>query len=1136
MVRYEVIGPTEIYCNNSQWVGLTTTGDNTTSSHNKRAEKTRNARKAVLMAIPFGADIYTINSNNQTIIGNKMYYVCRDENAILMGNKVRQCYYGHWTGDVPRCVYTTNSTNIINDTEYIGERDVIRQIQYRNHCLPIDTDRNLASFCTIITTTKIVYIRYRIYSNMLKQIGPQGLSLVFIAKVTALGYGRHDCIRSAIDLTQTVEVFHYKSDCGQPDEPLAMDIMMIGYGRYKYKCNDNTYTLYGAHTVECGPNGQWLNPFPRCVPKTYCKTSDINISTNNGLEISYTENITVNNGNRDIVYVPNGLYANLSCGQYKQNDKNSTRNEKGMYEVIGPTEIYCNNSQWVGLTDEYDNTTTKRRNATKPALNIYDDSLFVDPDLNDVYEYENYEQIYEYDTITAPVDDYKHRKRVNAKTECGKSPEEPIVSSLRLRVGIGWTDPEEHSVDSVREYTHREHLWPPPNMAGRHSPPGPVDTAAPGRDTPSPVGQVHPVVGPDRSDTHTQGGPERRGSAPHLRTSESPARVTDMCLTQNCYDMNENKCNCGAVAIPSDAHVLTSTGSKHTRYSGNTYYKHNTKVFYVCEGGTELVGNNVRHCWNGYWIGDVPRCAIKHSGVTTYGINKIQIKTSRFANETENIDNNSKLLDENRLPAPDGCKPWDTDGLRRVFGTDLEGNYGVDYIRIKVYSVALKTRRQHAIDYRFRASLNNEVQECRLSRTDQSAAADGYLGVEFECIHRKQSPNQRIYFGVGFDGESQDLYRNFQRIADDSDLSICDLNLYYFIDSCGEPDRPLVMEECKHNYTLYGHQTVKCGSNGQWLNPFPRCVPKTYCKTSDIKGPTDIYCNNSQWLGLNTIRDNITTFCEFLNKTESYHKKREEKRKNAAKQEFNIYDDSLSVDPDLNTVYEDLLIGNNVRHCRYGHWAGAVPRCAIAYNRKTYRLTKGNESQTTTTITTRPSVGYLLPEKPVDCLHWYSDGSVSSLITTLLYPATIDYIVLKVYLTISLKTIASDISFWAYLIADHYYYECRWTGTDHLLDRPDVYTTIEFDCSRDSQALLIIIIAFIVFTIQSNRKKREEKRKNLNNDNLVEKCDYIDMNTKSRHSDFFDTRNITAKPLGFQRFLYFIIIYTAPLKASQSTY
>ncbi|CAG2101749.1 unnamed protein product [Medioppia subpectinata] len=710
--RYEVIGPTEIYCNNSQWVGLTTTGDNSTSSHNKkRAEKTRNARKSVLIAIPPGANIYTIDGNNQTIIGNKsnyennikVHYVCRDENAILMGNKVRQCYYGHWTGDVPQCaiaydkdtyrmnkfnkthlVYMTNSANIMNDTEYIAERDVIRKIQYRNHCLPIDVDGNLASFCTTITTTKIVYVRYRIYSNMLKQVGHQGLSLVFIAKVSALGYGRQECIRSATDLTHGSDGYMtVEFNCNQTKYTVAEKIIL--------------YTLYGAHTVECGPNGQWLNHFPRCVPKSYCNTLDINISTNNGLEISYLENITVNDGNRDIVYVPNGLYANLSCGQYKHNDnnyKNSTRNEKGMYEVMGLTEIYCNNSQWVGLTADYDNTTTSyhkkraenKRNATKSELNIYDDNLFVDPDLDNVYEYEDYEKIYEYDTITAPVDEYKH-------------------------------------------------------------------------------------------------------------------------------------------------------------------------VFYVCEGGTELVGNNVRHCWNGYWIGNVPRC------------------------------------DGSRLPAPDGCKPWDTDGLRRVFGTDLKGGYGVDYIRIKVYSVALKTRRQQAIGYRFRASLNNEAQECRLSRTDQSAAADGYLGVEFECIHSKQSPTQRIYFGVGFDGESQNFYRNFQRIADDSDLSICDLNLYYFIGSCGEPDRPLAMEECKHNYTLYGHQTVKCGPNGQWLNPFPRCVPKTYCKTSDIKGPTEIYCNNSQWLGLNTIRDNITTFCEFVNKTDSYHKKREEKRKNATKQEFNIHDD-----------------------------------------------------------------------------------------------------------------------------------------------------------------------------------------------------------------------------------------------------
>ncbi|CAG2117134.1 unnamed protein product, partial [Medioppia subpectinata] len=289
------------------------------------------------MAIPPGVDILTKTGTKGSETGStfssksyyehniRVQYVCRDETALLVGNNVRHCRYGHWTGDIPRCAiaydnntYRMNKNNETQIDTNVGNNE--KQVK-PDGCLSWDTDGLAHIFSTtLLHQAPIDYIRLKLYSFPLKALGSQTFGYRFRASLVT-DYGTDECRLSRTDpplvdsetsdgyltvefecnhrnhtlnkqiyfgvgfegdlqnfyqsfpnktdsselMACDVKLYHFNPDCGKPDEPLVMDMMMIGGSNngHKYKCNDNRYTLYGAHTVECGPNGQWLKTFPR---------------------------------------------------------------------------------------------------------------------------------------------------------------------------------------------------------------------------------------------------------------------------------------------------------------------------------------------------------------------------------------------------------------------------------------------------------------------------------------------------------------------------------------------------------------------------------------------------------------------------------------------------------------------------------------------------------------------------------------------------------------------------------------------------------------------------------------------------------------------------------------------------------
>ena len=117
---------------------------------------------------------------------------------------------------------------------------------------------------------------------------------------------------------------------------------------------DDEYFLDGVQQVWCAPNGQWVDPFPQCIPNTYCK-SLANFSSDTNLRISYE---TVVNGKEGDVFIPNDMSANFSCSKtsntdlvdYKLGANVTKHNNDSQYELKGLSRVVCNNSEWVGLT------------------------------------------------------------------------------------------------------------------------------------------------------------------------------------------------------------------------------------------------------------------------------------------------------------------------------------------------------------------------------------------------------------------------------------------------------------------------------------------------------------------------------------------------------------------------------------------------------------------------------------------------------------------------------------------------------------------------------------------------------------------------------------------------------------------
>ena len=142
-----------------------------------------------------------------------------------------------------------------------------------------------------------------------------------------------------------IRLYHFEGGCGEPDIPLQMDVKREDTV-VEYQCRDSEhYFIDGVSRLKCDPFGKWQNPFPTCIPKSFCKVLSNN-TYGQTVDIAYQSSI---NGQLGDVYIPNGLYANFSCSSMENrvflaNDSH--------YVIRGPTHVQCVDGQWVDLTED----------------------------------------------------------------------------------------------------------------------------------------------------------------------------------------------------------------------------------------------------------------------------------------------------------------------------------------------------------------------------------------------------------------------------------------------------------------------------------------------------------------------------------------------------------------------------------------------------------------------------------------------------------------------------------------------------------------------------------------------------------------------------------------------------------------
>ena len=89
------------------------------------------------IAKPPGVEIVINNTTVDTNIrfkdNSKVYYKCKERENLLIGNNVRQCVRGYWTGSVPRCgnyftLFCNYLSKVTKNKIYIQSKQLFKPI------------------------------------------------------------------------------------------------------------------------------------------------------------------------------------------------------------------------------------------------------------------------------------------------------------------------------------------------------------------------------------------------------------------------------------------------------------------------------------------------------------------------------------------------------------------------------------------------------------------------------------------------------------------------------------------------------------------------------------------------------------------------------------------------------------------------------------------------------------------------------------------------------------------------------------------------------------------------------------------------------------------------------------------------
>ncbi|KAH7645874.1 hypothetical protein HUG17_1412 [Dermatophagoides farinae] len=185
---------------------------------------------------------------------------------------------------------------------------------------------------------------------------------------------------------------------------------------------------------------------------------------------------------------------------------------------------------------------------------------------------------------------------------------------------------------------------------------------------------------------------------------------------QSCSDEFHKECHCGSPAMPPSTSLFTRIVYPNSTIKVELYnesipygYAKYLRVYYKCTDDRDvLVGNNMRECSRGNWIGLVPRCAINNLNQTKLS----HVKVSDFkVTDTIGKENDNNLFgnfpedkpinvliyyDESLQLNPNGsfevplinqphdCLRWSLSS-KQVWTMNLDRKTLVHYVRLKLY-------------------------------------------------------------------------------------------------------------------------------------------------------------------------------------------------------------------------------------------------------------------------------------------------------------------------------------------------------------------------------------------------------------------------------------------------------------------
>ncbi|CAG2113464.1 unnamed protein product, partial [Medioppia subpectinata] len=515
-------------------------------------------------------------------------------------------------------------------------------------------------------------------------------------------------------------VYHFGRTCGDPDIPVLAQVRRSEIvpkeivEQWEYVCIDNDHTLDGNTHIRCGPNGKWLNEFPTCLPLATCKAMSFDL-LDKSIEVKY-ESVIYGAGGE--VNVPNGKMAQFTCTN--ANPLKPGSGKQG-YHLNGVSRVLCRNGEWLGLTATdrpHCTPDSSMTSVSKRVIRVLSAVLLVCVLCIVCLVYHMFR--------ARKARHERKLREIKARLEndyCYEGYDNEYIETT-LDADSAYEKPEsDYYYTSITSNDLHNNLRLQPN----------------------------PIYCEDNMSMKSD-----------YNECQKANSIYSLNNTRNNHDQNgcdelDQECSCGTIARPpgieltvrqSPQNMSISQANQLARYNDSTlkHNEHLTRVWYQCSDPNNLlVGNRVRECRSGKWMGSVPRCAINYGNQTELTLMEIlehDIKTTIMVAKVAKRYKSVGAFTPPMAPIgrrPVDCLNWRT-GAQQQWILALNHAVDVQYIRLTLYGQNLRDMWLRRL-ITFNVFLNNiRGIDCALNMDTMDSMAyhstyqsHNYLTLEYQC-------------------------------------------------------------------------------------------------------------------------------------------------------------------------------------------------------------------------------------------------------------------------------------------------------------------------------------------------------------------------------------------------------------------